>query len=198
MRYMTIALLLPALAMLSGCGGSKSRTLSPDPSFSYNLITVPSDWPDEKIDWPKDDPDLALRQQQVYERYGVPDYFFVRWRRDGRPITEGELTQMLTRQARNARRVYEQRQPELDWVYLDERLLFSFPRTGTKREDLPDEIRIIADYGDPGEVRQTRDVNGNPVTSYHYYDEGMIYYFTDGKLTREESVTRMPGMILRR
>lgn len=102
-RFLMIALMVPLLLAGVGCGGSKQRKLAPDISFSVNLIEVPEDWPIEKKDWPKD-PKQALQQQQVYEKYGKPDYFRILWRKDGRIITQGELTQRMSDKTRDKKK----------------------------------------------------------------------------------------------
>jgi hypothetical protein len=197
-RFLAALLVILTVLSVAGCG-SKTRRLSPEATFSYNIVEVPSDWPDEKVDWPKDDADLALRQQQAYEKYGAPDYFRVRWRKDGRIVSDGELTQMLwSAKSKNAKGLMKRESPDLDWMYLDKNMLISFPKSGVKKEDLPDVLRVVSEYGDPNEIKESRDVNGMDTLILHYYDEGRVVYFKDGKKTNEEIIQAMPGMIMRR
>jgi hypothetical protein len=185
--------LVLAASMILGCGG-KGRRLRPDPTFSYNLIAVPTDWPDERFDWDKDARKAAY-QQAVYEEYGAPDFFRVLYDRTGRVMTQREM-QAKAWIERDKRRSNEV--PEFEWIYLEPKLTFRFDNRGPVKGTLPDNIRIMTEYGDPQEIKTTVDANRNQLLIYQYYDRGKVFYFLDGALQREEDQTAMPGMMMRR
>lgn len=191
--YLLIILLAAIVPLMaSGCNRTpKKRVLVPDHRFSVNLVPVPPDWPDEAKDWP-DDVDMALRQQRVYERHGAPDYFRLRWNRDGRIIPQAELQQklMAVRQ-RNLEKFMAELDLENEWVYLDKGKLFRFQRSGVVERDLPDTIRTLTDYGDPADIKESRDIVG-PVTVFTYYDRGKIFTFRDDMIVKEENIPAMP------
>lgn len=187
--------LLAGLLLLAtfqvGCGGKRPRVF-PDANFSINVAPVPADWPDEAKDWP-DDVDAALRMQRVFERHGVPDFFRLRWSRDGRILSQRELTQMQwTANQRSFQKYMKSADIEHEWVYLDERRLFRFHRNRVEEKELPDTIRIICEYGDPSDISQTRDIVG-PITTYSYFHLGYRFYFRDGMLDRREEFNALHG-----
>lgn len=193
-KFYLISLLIGVFVVTTlsaSCGGRRPR-IFPNAQFSVNVAPVPLDWPDEEKDWPEN-VDAALRMQRVYERHGPPDFFRIRWTRDGRILTQRELSQMQwTANQRSFQRFMNQMQLEHEWVYLDERKLFRFHRNRVEETELPDTIRIICEYGDPNDISQTRDVVG-PVTTYTYFQLGTRFYFRDGKLDRREEFTAMTG-----
>ncbi|MEO8376689.1 MAG: hypothetical protein ABI579_03395 [Candidatus Sumerlaeota bacterium] len=190
-----------ACALTAGCSNKpKQRVLFPDIKYSFNVMAVPDDWPLEKKDWPVDPTEAAVRQA-LYEKEGPPDYFRFRWRKDGHPVTKREVAEMLSVKApekRSLRRFTEGKDLKMDWIYKDKGDLYTFDKKGAQKSDLPDELKIICEYGDPQEIKTTNDPARRPVTIYQYYDEGKIYYFTNGNLTREETTTRMEGFSERR
>lgn len=187
-------ILLAALLALSGCGGNKPRRLQPDPKFSINVMAVPSDWPDEKRDWPKDEA-LATVQQQVFEENGSPDFFRFRWRKDEKPMTRRELQQMMYEadRERSTRRYFKSRTIEIDWIYLSKGVLYKFGKSGAEEKPIEDQWRVICDYGDPQDIKQSVDFSGRPNVIYQYFSEGKIFYFRDGVKYREEDQPRMEG-----
>jgi len=189
-----------AMGMAAGCGGTpKARKIAPDPRFSINLVEVPADWPDERIDWPRDNATLAAQQQAVYEQYGKPDYFRLLWKRDGRMMTNTEFQNMAwQRRAKAGKRKEQIETPDLEWVYLDDKLTFQFTRGKVVKGELPDTTRIVTEYGDPHEIKETIDVTKAPNVVYQYYDQGKVFYFREGKLYREENQTPMPAMNMRK
>ncbi|MCC6546134.1 hypothetical protein IT570_03110 [Candidatus Sumerlaeota bacterium] len=193
--------ILCACALVAGCNNKpKQRVLFPDINYSFNVMAVPDDWPLEKKDWPVDPTEAAVRQA-VYEREGAPDYFRFRWRKDAKPVTRREVTEMLfvkDKSKRDLKSFTKGKDLTMDWVYKDKGEVYTFTKKGAEKSTLPDEIRIICEYGDPQEIKSSVDVRRLPVTIYQYYNEGKVYYFTDGKLTREETQPRMEGMYERR
>lgn len=190
-----LILLLLAVALplvTAGCNRTpKKRVLVPDHQFSVNLVSVPPDWPDEDKDWP-DDVDMALRQQRTYERHGPPDFFRIRWNRDGRIIPQGELQQkLMADRQRDLEKYMKELSLEHEWVYVDKGKIFRFQRSGVEERELPDTIRILSEFGDPADIKETRDVGG-PVTVYTYYDRGKLFSFREGTLFREENIPAMP------
>lgn len=194
----TINLLMTTLivTMIVGCGGKNNRRLiQPDPKFSYNLVEVPVDWPNEDKDWPEDI-DEALIRQQAYEKYGTPDYFRLIWFRDERLASEGDIKQLaFGKSGRKLKEYLGSR--EREWVYLDKEMILHFERGKMEIRDLTDEIETISQYGDPHAIRMNEDVVGGKTRSFTYYDTGKIYYFRDGKKVREEDQQAMPGMMMR-
>lgn len=192
-----LLVLAAMLGQLPSCGGgNRTRDLVPDPRFSLNLIEVPADWPDEERDWPEE-PDLALRQQQVFERYGAPDYFQVMWDRSGRLLTGQEFSQKFFGQNRGSSE-RSIRELEKAWVYLDEDKRITFPRRGIEEMPLDDAVEVVAEYGDPQDVKMTKDATGLDVTVFTYYDRGRVFYFREGEKIDEETIQANPGFRLRR
>lgn len=59
-------------------------------------------------------------------------------------------------------------------------------------------MRVIAENGDPHEVKEANDINGFNTLIYQYYDLGKVVYFRDGKKIREDKTTELPGMIMKK
>lgn len=196
--HLFAAFVFLALGLLTGCGGgSKTRRLSPDVNFSLNVIAVPPDWPDEKKDWSKD-PQIALHQQATYEKHGRPDYFLIKWNRDGRLKSGREFqAEMATAKTKSASKMMRMRSPDFEWVYTEKKLLFGFKRSGPVEKELPDTIATVCEYGDPHEMKEDRDVADQKTEIFQYYDTGKIYYYRDGKKYKEENTKPMPGMMWR-
>jgi hypothetical protein len=184
---------LVGLMMIPGCG-SKGRRIKPDITFSYNVVATPADWPNEKKDWPKD-PRMAAFQQAVYEEHGAPDFFRILYDRSGRVVTQRELKEKAWVQRNNKQARLD---TEFEWIYLDKKLTYRFEARGPIKADLPDNIRILCEYGDPMEMKTTIDINKRNLVIYQYYDRGKIFYFHEGKLDKEEDITAMPGMFMRK
>lgn len=200
-RKLAVVLAVISACALAACAGKpKQRVLFPDIEYSFNVMEVPADWPLEKKDWPLDPTEAAVRQA-VYEKEGAPDHFRFRWRKDGKPVTRREVTEMLfvkDKSKRSLRRFTEGKDLPMDWVYKDKGEIYTFTKKGAEKSPLPDELKVICEYGDPQEIKNSVDVSRRPVQIYQYYDQGKIYYFTDGKLTREETTQRMEGFYERR
>lgn len=198
LRGLLVALLVVAgLGMLAGCNkGNKPRPVSPDFTFSLNIAPVPEDWPLEDKDWHEDEI-IAMHQQDTYYELGVPDWFYLFWRRDGRPMTQTQFQAQAWATRRNKDSRYDQ-PPRVGWIYLDEGIMVTFDKRGAEREPIDDTVRTLAEFGDPHEIKEEFTDNGGMQTTYQYYDEGRIVYFLDGNRTRIESTTPMPGWIWRR
>ncbi len=187
-----------AVGLLAGCGSrNRARIMVPDSSFSVNVVPTPSDWPDEARDWHAD-PVIAAQQQRVYETYGTPEYFRFLWRGDGEVVRQGDLFDMLARHRKDPAKFIAERNPDMEWVYLDHGVTYRFTRSGPQRADLSDPIRIICQYGDPQEVKEHSGPDGARMLSYQYYNIGRIFYFRDGEKIREERQPPMSGYEVRR
>lgn len=195
--HLLLAIVATLAILLSACNTvPKGPYPDPDPKFSWNLVDTPQTWPDEEKSW-SEDPDIALAQQNVYERYGAPDYFRVVWFRDGRLASATDVHQVLfgLQKRQMARTV---RDMPREWIYLDEKLGFMFPRSGVERRELEDWYEILADYGDPHEIKESTGPTGRREVSFHYVDSGNIFYFMEGKKIREDKVQGVPGMTIKR
>lgn len=200
MRLICLILTLGLALATTACGSSNKkgpRPIQPNPTFSMNMAQVPADWPLEDRDWALD-PVAAERQQAVYGRLGKPDYFWLYWRRDEKPMTSLEFmaSEWVNRDNKQARK--NQPGPTIGWVYVDEAKVVKFGRGEPEEKDLPDTFRVISDYGDPQEIKESVDVTGAANVIYQYYDQGKIFYFRDGKKYKEESAPRMEGFFKRR
>lgn len=193
-------MLVVALGLLGAvaCGGKSKMNVKPDWNHSINVVAVPVTWPDEKKDWPKDE-QMARLQQKAYEEYGPPDYFRVRWNKNGKLMRQAELESILITEKRKRDRYFRSQELPVDWIYINERRVLKFDRRkGTDEEELRDDLRIVCEYGDPQDIKDTVDINREKNTIFHYFNSGQIFYFKSGELYKEETVTPVPGMNLRR
>lgn len=187
------------MLFVAGCG-SKPRVLSPDPRFSLNLIEVPQDWPIEKKDWPAD-PMLASAQQRIYEENGKPDFFQVMWKRDGRLMRTQEFErEMLSRNEHDQKAFLKSRSlaDQFRWIYVDKKLVYNFKKKTPEKIDLTDDLKTVTIYGDPEDIKESTDANGDKMLIFTYFSEGKIYYYRNGKQYKEDDVTPVPGMGIRR
>jgi hypothetical protein len=191
-RVLRLVIVTLFAVVATACGGSGPRFIEPDITFSVNIIAVPADWPIEDEDWPEDI-DMALRQQRAYEKYGKPEFFRVRWNREGRVISRTELQQRMNAQKeRKVDRFLKALDAEREWLYRERNLLLRFHKDRVEERPLPDTLRILCDFGDPHEVTQTADALG-PLVVYRYFDRGKVFYFRNEKLFKEDTVPAMPG-----
>ncbi len=192
------ALLVVTAGLVAACGGRGGpRVMVPNSDFSINVVEAPGDWPDEERDWHAD-PVIAAQQQRVYEAYGKPDYFRFLWRRDGQVVRQGDLFDMISAQRVDPAKFIAERNPDMEWVYLDRGITYRFTRSGPQQAPLPDNIRVICEEGDPQEIKENPGADGARMLTYQYYNTGMIYYFRDGEKIREERQPPMPGWGMRR
>ncbi len=178
-----------------GCAKEQiPRPINPDPLFSLNVAEVPPDWPLEEKDWSLN-PYIAAQQQRTYQLNGIPDYFYIFWNRDGRPITNKEFSQEQWVNRNNNRR--REGPQDIGWIYLDQEKVFRFSRRGIQELDLTDQIETIIDYGDPEDIKTANDTLGDSTTIYTYYSEGKVYTFKDGVLIREENQPVIDGFYMK-
>ncbi len=191
-------LAIGCVAMLAiGCASKQAgpRPVVPDPLFSYNVAKVPKNFPLENRDWSEDER-IASHQQAVHAKHGSPDFFWLQWNRDGRLMTKQDFrTESWVR--RGEKDVAKRQPPSIAWIYLDDGLSYEFKASGAQEKPLTDMLRIVCDYGDPGELKDVKDALGEPSVIMQYYEEGKIFYFKEGKKTSEENVQRMPGFYSR-
>ncbi len=93
---------------------------------------------------------LDPAQTEVIERIGVPDYIRFWWLRDGSPITSHDLSGKTNEDLEMDFNTMKQ-----TWIFYDREEEVHFTRNGASYEvrDLPELIKLICDYGDPGEVK---------------------------------------------
>ncbi len=198
-RFLCFSVALAATLAISACNKKDKDPLRKwiDPTFSMNVVPVPMDWPKEERDW-HDTPRIAAYQQRLYEEKGAPDYFYLYWRRDGKPLTAREFTMDSWVHRNDEDRSPMNNLPDRGWIYLDDDAIYRFQRNGPEKKPLPDTIRLITEYGDPHEIKESTDPAGQPHTIYQYYDEGKIFYFREGKKYKEQNTQRMEGFLERR
>lgn len=193
-------LCLVAVLVLAGCDKNQTTdfgTIKVDPRISYNAARTPPEWPDEKRDW-DEDPRIAEMQQRVYDTMGAPDYFYLFWRRDGKPITTREFETASWFYRDDEKNNPYTKKPEMGWVYLADDIMYTFNRREAEYKPLPDTVKTICDYGDPHEIKESKDQAGAQIEIYQYYDTGKVFYFRDGKLYDEQNLPRMEGFWQRR
>lgn len=200
-KYLAGAFLICALVLsTSSCSRKQKspqrRAITPNTTFSLNMAQVPADWP-LADDWALDDR-VVVHQEKIYHEYGKPDYFWLMWRRDGRPMTHREFraSEWVTR--KNKKRVTIDDPVEVAWMYVDRGVMFSFSPSGARKIDVTDPMRTIVEYGDPHEIKETVNVQGRNQLSYQYYDEGKVFYYEEGKQTKVDTMPRLEGYFDRR
>jgi hypothetical protein len=197
MPFSLMAILLCCLSM-TGCNKSPKQWYpSVLPTFSMNVAPVPDQWPLEDKHWNLN-PLIAAQEQKTYEEKGAPDFFYLYWRNDGKPMTTREFETLSWVNRANKKNHPLKTPRKVGWIYLDEKIICTFTRSEVKEEDLTDKIDTICTYGDPNEIKDTVDVAGNPNVVYQYYSDGKVYYFLDGKKVKEENQPRMEGFFDRR
>lgn len=169
---MMILVLIGISLGATGCRrGPEKRALIYDPTFSLNVKRVPSYWPREDLDWPRNEMEREARKE-AWANYGTPDFIrHVRTfdRRIVRPV-EMEKGHVLAGQ-RN--------RPLIQWIYLDKDLVLEFDGPRVEELELDDKLRTVCIYGDPNDIRSL-DQQHYERTSFYYYNHGREFIFVDG------------------
>lgn len=191
-----------ALLLATSCASTPEqpqlRAITPNTTFSLNMAEVPDDWPIAE-DWALDE-EVVVHQEKIYNEYGKPDFFWLMWRRDGRPMTHREMraSEWVTRKNSRQNRVNVEDAVDIAWMYLDEDVMFSFSPSGAKKLEITDPMRTIVEFGDPHEIKETVNMQGRDQLSYQYYDEGKVFYYENGKQTKVDTMPRLEGYFDRR
>lgn len=147
-----------ALLGLAAC----DQDLEINQEFSVNVFKPGPTWPNVKK--------LPPEQKEAYERYGKPDCFHVYWTPDGAIKTKEDLRKEL--KGGKPKTI-----PPYSWIYLKLNKEVTFKNGMASELPLTDQIRIIAQNGDPEDVRED-----SGVTQWMFYSTGKIYKFSKGRV----------------
>ena len=166
---MASAALAAALVVLTtGCAQDPGYHF--DPRFSVNLIRPTLT--DENVKA------LSPANREIYQLYGHPDYMRLFWN------SKGELTTRAKEWSRiNANQ--HNRLPR-SWIYLDRGKEIIFTGANNyKQVDLTDQVRVICELGDPGDIQRRVIDEESYFVEWTYLDRGERYYFDEqGHQTR--------------
>jgi hypothetical protein len=138
------------------------------PEFSVNIFKPGPSWPNVKK--------LTPEQRQLFEKYGKPDCFHVYWTSDGAIQPRAELEKSM--KGKKPKTI-----PPYSWVYLATNKEIVFPPGGKPREQpLPETVKIVAENGDPEDVRQ--DQPG--VTQWMFFSTGKIYKIANNRVIEKK------------
>jgi len=195
MRAIFFLLIIAGSFTLAGCGGKKDNVpLTPDPSFSVNVMPVPPNWPRERVDWPSNEEHKVV-QKGIYEKYDKPDFIRYVYTFDARFVTSEEMQQWR-------HMVGKRPEPLVEWVFLDEEKVYRFD--GKKEpvdRELEDKLRVICMEGDPQKVTNVAVHPEEDMEKeiWFYYTSGNEYHFIEDRKVSERKVSAgMPGSSLMR
>lgn len=171
-RFPRLLLVLPLAALLAlaaGCGRNK-KIIEIDDRFSFNVVRTPSWFPDPKKP-------LPTAEQDVYDRYGKPDFMRFWWRPDGSIIRSSDLA------AEDQESLGEKLATiPKSWLYMREDKEIVFLRNGEsyKEQPIAETTKLICNYGDPS--NRTRPVVRHGVTyeTWQWIEHGIQIELADG------------------
>ena len=163
-----IVLILPALMALVAC----EQDVKIDPEFSVNVFMPGPKWPTVKK--------LTLPQNEAYEKYGRPDAFRVWWTPKGElKSRDAAVAEFKQKKMKNP--------PPYSWLYLARNIELVFTGSGYEERPMPDQVRILAKYGDPEDVKELQ----TGTTQWMFYGAGKLYKFIDGRIVEEKEFPAM-------
>ena len=148
-----------------------------DPEFSVNLFR-----PGKK--WPKEDK-FTPAEREVYARYGKPDFFRAWWDPSGSVKQRIELISRL-KEVQKGKNL-----PPYSWIYLNRGVEVIFAAQSYEEQPLADQIRMLARYGDPEDVKT---LDGG-ITQWMYFGAGKLYKFSRGRVIEEKEFPAMGNYI---
>lgn len=177
--YTLLILSIFLSTILAGCSkGPEKKPIEIDPNYSVNVVSVPSYWPREKLDYPKKDTVMKQTMIKAYRQYGRPDYLRRVYTADRtRIIRPNDLQEGVTLPGRIPEKT--------EWIYTKEDLILEFKFDEIIEHELDDRLEIICLYGDPNEIRPHKTQLGDLNIIYTYYGHG-TFTFHEGKLLRED------------
>ncbi len=154
----------------AGCSRNK-RVVELDTYFSYNVAEVPVWFEDPEIV-------RGVAESEVLVRRGRPDYIRFWWRRDGALITSSDLS------GKHHRVPQELTLINKSWVYLgeDEEVVFVNEGRSYKTEPLTETLKLVCEYGDPGDKSPPIYRDGARRETWLWYDHGFLVELRDGKV----------------
>jgi len=170
-KAMRLAAWLALAAAITGfatCG--MEPPVNVNPNFSYNLAVPDARWPRLNL--------LSPAENEVYQKYGKPDYFRLWYNKQGDLVSGREAGPIVrARKLRDLRR---------SWIYEDKKIEVKF-RSPAKSEEVPlsDQLQVLCLRGDPQE-RDPQIRNGILREMWTYFDKGEKYIFMDGRLAEKQ------------
>ena len=167
------------LVFASACAKKpEKKPLSMDPSFSVNVMPVPTFWPRDKFDWP-DDEDKKAVHQAAYAKYDKPDFIRKVWTFDDRIVTSQEMEE-------GTHMVGKRPEPLVEWIYLDREFVLRFKGTQEpEKRDLSDQLAVVCIEGDPNNIDYVSLDEQTEQETWQYWTSGMEYTFVEGDKTKE-------------
>lgn len=158
----------------AGCSRNK-RVVELDTHYSYNVAKVPVWFEDPKIV-------RGMAEREVLVRRGRPDYIRFWWRPDGALITSSDLSGKLHRVPQELTLINK------SWVYFgeDEEVVFVNQGRSYKTEPLSEVLKLVCEYGDPGDKSPPKYQDGARHETWWWYDHGFLVEFRDGKVKNKK------------
>jgi hypothetical protein len=167
------------LAGSFGCN-RKKELIELDPRFSFNLAPVPPSFPGE------DFAALTPNQQEVFLKYGKPDFIRFYWISDGTFITSSDLS------GKGPTMEQTIAETKKTWIYTgrNEREVEFLSNGGYVEHPLTEKLRLIARYGDPNDKSPPkRDDRGRVREYWQWIDHGMLIEFLDDQEVNRQHFT---------
>jgi hypothetical protein len=155
------------------------KELTFDTRFSINLARPGKDFRPEK-------PTLA--QEEVLEKYGLPDFVRIYWDRKGEIVTLLAVDQAL--------REGKYRELKQTWIYLSSMQEISFPDDEHHEvAPLSEKMKIVCEFGDPDQMQKQSDSRGGIEETWTYYGKGWIFRFYNDTLMSKQQFQAMGSFI---
>ena len=169
-KFYGVCLLMLGLSLVLSSCASQPKVVELDHRFSMNVAKTPKWFPGENAQ-------MTPAEQEVYARYGRPDYIRFWWRPDGSMLTTSDLS---GKEQTQVNEMIENMKKSWIYDFDDKEIVFS-NTGGSYREQKPDEkTKLICTYGDPNSrVGPTR-LEGQMVETWIWYEHGLKVVLTDG------------------
>lgn len=172
-----IGILIILTSLFTACKEKAEVTLDQN---SVNIGSVGKDWP-KKFK-------LTTAEDTVLKKYGRPDYFRIRWVKDGSFQNMMQVNHIMSfKKIANIKKswIYEKIGKEI--IFTDE----------DKYEEIPitEQLKLIMEYGDPESVKKFTDKAGILKETWSYYSLGKDYIFYNGHLSETFEYPAMGMMI---
>jgi hypothetical protein len=177
---------LCALLCLYGAGCNRKKVIKLDPRFSYNVVRVPS-W------FPEDEAQLSPAQREVLQRFGRPDFIRFWWNPEGTFIVSSDLA---GKQAEVPQMLHAAKQT---WIYLtDRKTEVEFRGESYFPHPVTEKLALVCRYGDPSQKNPPkRGPDGRVRESWRWTDFGLLIDFIDDQeVSRKHFTPTGSGTVL--
>jgi hypothetical protein len=172
-RLVSLLFIVLSVQTLAGCSRNKC-VIGIDDAYSVNVVKPPACFPEE-IET------LTAAQQEVYARYGRPDYIRYWWNPDGEFVNSSDLISMV---AKIEDHMTTQRK---SWIYYydDMEIVFKPQDTGYDPPvKLGELTKTVCRYGDPSQRTEKMMINGAIRENWMYIDHGFTLELADGAVVK--------------